>query len=204
MGACNSETLIKGEMIMDEQELTLEEIKEQTKKVLDELLEVAKLKPGQILVVGCSSSEVGSFKIGSHSSAEIGEAICSVLYSELKAKGIYLAAQCCEHLNRSIIIEEAAAERYSYEPVNVVPQLKAGGSFATAAYGIFESPVAVEHIKAHAGIDIGDTLIGMHLRDVAVPVRIATKEIGHAHVVCARTRLKFVGGERAHYDLDKA
>ena len=188
--------------IMEANEISLDEIREQTKEVLNELLETAKLKPGQILVVGCSSSEVGSFKIGSHSSAEIGQTICSALYEELKSRGIYLAAQCCEHLNRAIIIEEAAAERYGYEPVNVVPQLKAGGSFATAAYGLFESPVAVEHIKAHAGIDIGDTLIGMHLRDVAVPVRIETKQIGCAHVVCARTRLKFIGGERAHYDHD--
>ncbi len=189
---------------MEDKDITLEEIKEQTREVLLELLETAKLKKGQILVVGCSSSEVGSYKIGSHSSAEIGEAICSTLYKELKDRGIYLAAQCCEHLNRAVIIEAEAAERYGYEPVNVVPQLKAGGSFATAAYGLFAEPAAVEHIKAHAGIDIGDTLIGMHLRDVAVPVRIATKEIGAAHVVCARTRLKFIGGERAHYDHDKA
>ena len=189
---------------MEEQELSLEEIKAQAKAVLEELLEAAKLKAGQILVVGCSSSEVGSFKIGSHSSAEIGEAICNTLYEETHKRGIYLAAQCCEHLNRAIIMEAEAADRYGYEAVNVVPQLKAGGSFATAAYGLFKEPVAVEHIKAHAGIDIGDTLIGMHLRDVAVPVRIATREIGAAHVVCARTRLKFIGGERAHYDHDKA
>ena len=189
---------------MEERELSLDEIREQTKAVLTELMEVAGLKAGQILVAGCSSSEVGSFKIGSHSSAEIGEVICGTLYEELHKRGIYLAAQCCEHLNRAIIIEAEAAERYGYDAVNVVPQLKAGGSFATAAYGIFKEPVAVEHIKAHAGIDIGDTLIGMHLRDVAVPVRIATKEIGAAHVVCARTRLKFIGGERAHYDHEKA
>lgn len=188
---------------MEENEISLEEIKEQTREVLHELLDAAKLKKGQILVVGCSSSEIGSYKIGSHSSAEIGQAVCSTLYEELKPLGIYLAAQCCEHLNRAIIMEEEAAERYGYDAVNVVPQLKAGGSFATAAYGLFESPVAVEHIKAHAGIDIGDTLIGMHLRDVAVPVRIAAKEIGCAHVVCARTRLKFIGGERAHYDHDR-
>lgn len=181
-------------------ELSLDEIRQQTADVLHELLEAAKLKAGQILVVGCSSSEIGSFKIGSHSSAEIGQAVCETLYRELKPMGIYLATQCCEHLNRAIIIEAEAAERYGLEPVNVVPQLKAGGSFSTAAYGLFESPVAVEHIRAHAGIDIGDTLIGMHLRDVAVPVRIKTKQIGAAHVVCARTRLKFIGGERAHYD----
>lgn len=178
----------------------LDTIKLQTKQAAGELLKVAKLKPGQILVAGCSSSEVGSFRIGSHSSQEIGAAIFEALQEELTPQGIYLAAQCCEHLNRAIILEAEAAERYGYEPVNVVPRLKAGGSFATAAYAGLCHPVAVEHIKAHAGIDIGDTLIGMHLRDVAVPVRIGIKEIGAAHVVCARTRLKYIGGERAGYD----
>ena len=180
--------------------IELEDIKNQVKQVLGELLEVARLKPGQILVVGCSSSEIDSFKIGSHSNGDIGMAVFSALNEELKPLGIFLAAQCCEHLNRALILEEEAAEHSGYETVNVVPQLKAGGSFATAAYAVLEHPVAVEHIKAHAGIDIGDTLIGMHLRDVAVPVRIQTKEIGSAHVVCARTRPKFIGGVRAHYD----
>lgn len=180
--------------------IELEDIKSQVKHVLEELLETAGIRPGQILVVGCSSSEIDSFKIGSHSSADIGMAVYTVLYQELKDRGIYLAAQCCEHLNRALILEAEAAEKYGYEPVNVVPQLKAGGSFATAAYATLEHPVAVEHIKAHAGIDIGDTLIGMHLKDVAVPVRIQTKEVGSAHVVCARTRPKFVGGIRARYD----
>lgn len=178
----------------------LEEIKEQTREIVTELLETARMEPEQILVVGCSSSEIASYRIGSHSSEEIGQAVFDVIYEETSARGIYLAAQCCEHLNRALILESAAAKLYGYEPVNVVPQLKAGGSFATAAYAGLNHPVAVEHIRAHAGIDIGDTLIGMHLRDVAVPVRIATKEIGSAHVVCARTRLKFIGGVRAHYD----
>ena len=180
--------------------IELEDLKAQARQVLEELMEVGRLKPGQILVVGCSSSEIDSFKIGSHSSAEIGMAVYTALYQELKPKGIYLAAQCCEHLNRALILEAEAAQAYGYEPVNVVPQLKAGGSFATAAYATLEHPVAVEHIKAHAGIDIGDTLIGMHMKDVAVPVRIKTKEIGSAHVVCARTRPKFIGGIRARYD----
>ena len=177
----------------------IDEIKRQTKEVLLQLLEVANLKEGNLLVVGCSSSEIGSFRIGSHSSEEIGRAVFEVLQEELTGRGIYLAAQCCEHLNRALILEAEAAEKYGYEPVNVVPQLKAGGSFATAAYAGFKAPVAVEQIRAHAGIDIGDTLIGMHLRPVAVPVRIATSSIGGAHVVCARTRLKFIGGERARY-----
>ena len=179
--------------------IELEDLKAQARQVLEELMEAARLKPGQILVVGCSSSEIDSFKIGSHSSAEIGMAVYTALYQELKPKGIYLAAQCCEHLNRALVLEKEAAERYGYEMVNVVPALKAGGSFATAVYAGMRCPVAVERIQAHAGIDIGDTLIGMHLRAVAVPVRISVKEIGGAHVVCARTRLKYIGGERAKY-----
>ena len=121
------------------------------------------------------------------------------LYAVTKSQGLYLAAQCCEHLNRALIVEEEAAEKYGLEMVNVVPQLKAGGSFATAAYAGFEHPTAVERIQAHAGIDIGDTFIGMHLRPVAVPVRTSIRAIGGAHVTCARTRLKYIGGERAHY-----
>lgn len=175
------------------------DIKIQTKEVLTQLLEVANLKEGNILVVGCSSSEVGNFKIGSHSSEEIGKAIFETLHEELTKKGIYLATQCCEHLNRALIMEAEAAAKYGYEPVNVRPQLKAGGSFSTAAFAGFKEAVAVEHIQAHAGIDIGDTLIGMHLRPVAVPVRTKTDKIGAAHVVCARTRLKYIGGERAMY-----
>ena len=181
----------------------LEEIKEQTREIVTELLETARMEPEQILVVGCSSSEIASYRIGSHSSEEIGQAVFDVIYEETSARGIYLAAQCCEHLNRALILESAAAKLYGYGPVNVVPQLKAGGSFATAAYKGFEHPVAVEHIRAHAGIDIGDTFIGMHLRSVAVPVRTARKEIGGAHVTCARTRLKFIGGSRACYDTGK-
>ena len=151
-------------------------------------------------MVGCSSSEIGSEKIGTHSSAEVGKAVFEGIKAELDKKGIFLVAQCCEHLNRALILERAAAEKYGYEEVNVVPQLKAGGSFATAAYAGFRDPVAVEKIRAHAGMDIGDTLIGMHLKRVAVPVRISHRTIGAARVVCARTRRKFVGGERAHYD----
>ena len=124
--------------------------------------------------------------------AEIG-ALC-------REKGVYLAAQCCEHLNRALILEEECALKYGYEPVCVVPQPKAGGSFATAAWKHFTSPVAVEHIRAHAGLDIGGTLIGMHLRDVAVPVRLSQKTVGEAILLCARTRPKFIGGSRAHYE----
>lgn len=177
-----------------------EELKREVVTVLDELLSVAKLRKGDILVVGCSSSEVASQKIGTFSSEEIGAAIFSALYEKLKSEGIYLACQCCEHLNRALIIEQEAADYYRIPTVNVVPQLKAGGSFATAAYKGFEHPVAVENICANAGIDIGDTLIGMHLKSVAVPVRTQQNTIGGAHVVCARTRAKFIGGCRAVYD----
>ena len=167
-----------------------------------ELIDIANPLPGQILVVGCSTSEVGGAGIGTFSSPELAEAVFEGIYKATEEADLYLAAQCCEHLNRAIILEEIAAEKYGYEPVNVVPQPKAGGSFATAAYKAFNHPVAVEHIKAHLGMDIGDTLIGMHLKDVAVPVRIATKQIGDAHLVCARTRAKFIGGERAVYDKE--
>lgn len=165
-----------------------------------EILEIAHLQKGALFVVGCSTSEVLGDQIGTASSPEAARAVFSGIYKAVKERGVYLAAQCCEHLNRALILEEEAAARYGYDEVNVVPQPKAGGSFATAAYQAFACPVAVEHIKAHAGMDIGDTLIGMHLKDVAVPVRINTRQIGQAHVVCARTRAKFIGGCRAVYD----
>ena len=177
----------------------LEEIREQTDQAVSELLNAAGMKEGEILVVGCSSSEVGAHRIGSWSSAEIGKIIFETIYRRTQEKGLYLAAQCCEHLNRALIVEEDAALKYGLEMVNVVPQLKAGGSFATAAYAGFHTPAAVERIQAHAGIDIGDTFIGMHLRPVAVPVRLSISQIGGAHVTCARTRLKYIGGERAVY-----
>lgn len=175
-------------------------IGEEAYRAAKELLEAAKLEEEQLFVVGCSTSEVGGVTIGTFSSPELAEVVFGGIYQATQEAGVYLAAQCCEHLNRALILEKEAAERYGYEIVNVVPQPKAGGSFATAAFKNFDCPVAVEHIKAHAGMDIGDTLIGMHLRDVAVPVRIRTKEIGDAHVVCARTRPKYIGGGRALYD----
>ena len=181
-------------------EKELKEIEQQAYTATKELLEVAKLQKGQLLVVGCSSSEVSGAKIGTYSSPEVAERVFTGIYQAVQEADIYLAAQCCEHLNRALILEAEAADRYGYEQVNVVPQPTAGGSFATNAYKYFQHPVAVEHIKAHAGMDIGDTLIGMHLKDVAVPVRIGTKQIGEAHLVCARTRAKFIGGERAVYD----
>ena len=178
----------------------LEEIQAQARQAAAELLAAAELAPGSILVTGCSSSEITGGRIGKASSVETAQAVFQGIYPLLLEKGVYLAAQCCEHLNRALIVETACAEQYGYEPVCVRPQPKAGGSFATAAWEAFAHPVAVEHIRAHAGLDIGGTLIGMHLRDVAVPVRIRTREIGDAHVVCARTRPKFIGGGRAAYD----
>lgn len=165
-----------------------------------ELIEISKLEIGDILVVGCSTSEVSGEKIGSASKPELAEDVFCGIWDATKEAGVYLAAQCCEHLNRAIIIEKAAAKARNIDIVNVVPQPKAGGSFATKAYAHFDAPVAVEHIKAEAGMDIGDTLIGMHLKDVAVPVRLSVNRIGEAHLVCARTRAKYIGGERAHYD----
>ncbi len=165
-----------------------------------ELIEQAKLEKEDILVVGCSTSEIFGSRIGSDSKPELAESVFKGIYQAVNERGIYLAAQCCEHLNRALIIEKKAARQYGYDVVNVVPQPKAGGSFATMTYKYMESPVAVEHIKADAGMDIGDTLIGMHLKDVAVPLRLSINTIGEAHLVCARVRPKFIGGIRANYD----
>lgn len=165
-----------------------------------EIVEIGKLKKGQILVVGCSTSEITGNKIGTQSVPEVAESVCKAIKDVLDDKGIYLAAQCCEHLNRAIIIERELADRLGIDTVNVVPQPKAGGSFATAAYKLFSDPVAVENIRADAGLDIGQTLIGMHLKPVAVPVRLSVKAIGDAILTAARTRAKFIGGQRAVYD----
>ncbi|MCR5742589.1 MAG: TIGR01440 family protein [Lachnospiraceae bacterium] len=175
-------------------------IREDAYLLAKELIEVARLKAGNVLVVGCSTSEVCGEKIGTASKPEVAENLFLGIKQAADEAGVYIAAQCCEHLNRALIIEEELAEKKGYDTVNVVPQPKAGGSLATMAYKYAKHPVAVEHIKADAGIDIGDTLIGMHLRDVAVPVRLSTDRLGEAHVVCARTRAKYIGGERAHYD----
>lgn len=176
----------------------LDLIREQAEEAAEELCIKAGLVSGQIVVVGCSSSEIAGKNLGSFSNPEIGKAVFDGIYGVLKPKGIYLAAQCCEHLNRAIITERAAA--CGFDIVNVVPQIKAGGAFATAAYNGFESPVALESIKADAGLDIGGTLIGMHMKSVAVPMRLEIKKIGEAPVNSARTRPKFIGGVRAVYD----
>ena len=176
----------------------VEQIRTVAKNAAQELIEKAHLTAGKIVVVGCSTSSTLGNDIGSHSVPEVGKAIFEGLSSVFKPLGIYIAAQCCEHLNRAIIIENAAVP--FAEIVNVVPQPKAGGSFATACYQAFEHPVAIEHIKADAGLDIGGTLIGMHLKEVAVPLHMMQTHVGKAILLAARTRPKFIGGERAHYD----
>jgi len=170
---------------------------------LQELLDAARLLPGHLVVIGCSTSEVAGQRIGSDSNLTIAQALYATWQPLLAARGLFLAAQCCEHLNRALILEQEAAERYGLEPVNVIPFPKAGGSFATAAYAGCAHPVAVEAVRAHAGLDVGQTLIGMHLRPVAVPVRVSVDHIGQARITCARTRPKYIGGERAHYALEE-
>ena len=173
-------------------------LKEQVVKTVNEIIEKAKLKKGNILVVGCSTSEILGSKIGTNSAPEIAKIVFDGIYKTAKEKGVSLAFQCCEHLNRAIVIERSCAK--NLEEVNVIPQPKAGGSMATQAYLVFDDPVVVEDIKADAGLDIGLTLIGMHLKKVAVPVRLENNKIGEALVVGARTRPKFIGGIRASYN----
>ena len=174
-------------------------IREEAYAAAKELIAAAALEEGSLLVVGCSTSEISGERIGSASRPELAEDVFNGIWDAARESGVHLAAQCCEHLNRALIIEKTVARERGYEIVSVVPWPKAGGSFATMAYRYFSSPVAVEHVKAEAGMDIGDTLIGMHLKDVAVPVRLSVSSIGNAHLVCARTRPKYIGGERAHY-----
>lgn len=178
-----------------------EQLAAQARSAMTELCDIAKIQPGQIVVVGCSTSEIVGAKIGTDSNVEVAEVVFQALYDVLNERGAYMAAQCCEHLNRAIIVERAAVP--NAEIVNVVPQPKAGGSMATTAYRRFHDPVAVEEIRADAGLDIGGTLIGMHLKRVAVPVRLSTKQIGEALLLAARTRPKFIGGVRAIYNQEQ-
>lgn len=173
---------------------------EQATAVMRELGEKAKLKAGDIVVVGCSTSEIIGSKIGTNSSPDVAGIVFSGIYDYANKMGWQLAFQCCEHLNRAIVVEKSAV--LNAEIVNVVPQPKAGGSMATQAYKHFKNPVVVEEIKADAGIDIGFTLIGMHLKKVAVPLRLENNKIGEATILAARTRPKFIGGSRAAYNDD--
>ena len=174
------------------------EIYNRAKQAAEEIIAAAGLKKGDILVVGCSSSEVAGGVIGHNSSLETAEQVFGGIYEATQKNGVYLAAQCCEHLNRAICVEREAVP--NAETVCVVPQPKAGGSFATTAYRTFKDPVMLEEIRADAGLDIGGTLIGMHLKRVAVPVRLSLDHIGSAILLAARTRPKFIGGERAKYE----
>lgn len=184
----------KGEEDMEYQKITND-----TRQALQELLEAARLKPGTILVLGCSTSEVAGQKIGTGSSLEVAEAISDAILPLVEQENIFLAVQCCEHLNRALVVERACAQQYNLEEVTVYPVQGAGGSMAHLAMQRFDDPVLVERIQGHAGMDIGDTFIGMHLKPVAVPVRGSVKEIGAAHLTMARTRPKLIGGERAKY-----
>ncbi len=177
-----------------------EQITNDIRNIVIDILEQSKLKKGDIFVVGCSTSTVFGENYGSSSSMEAARALFEGIYPELTERGIYIAVQCCEHLNRAIIIPQEAAEKSGLDIVNVVPQPKAGGSFATIAYEKITRPVAVEHIRADAGMDIGGVMIGMHLREVAVPLNLKNNMIGKAHITAARTRPKFIGGERAQYN----
>lgn len=174
-------------------------IREECTAALKELCEVAGLKPGDILVIGCSTSEVAGSKIGTNSSEDIAKELYDAIAYVSVSNRIYPAFQCCEHLNRAIVIERECMP-IGTDEVNVVPQKKAGGSLATYAYNRLRDPVIIEEIKATAGIDIGSTLIGMHLKKVAVPVRLSISKIGEASITCARTRPKFIGGQRAIYN----
>lgn len=178
--------------------MNLHLIEQQAAQATSELVEQAGLAAGSIFVVGCSSSEVIGEQIGQCSSVEAAQAVYNGIISVLQPKGIYLAAQCCEHLNRAIVLPMAAVKPWQ-QPVCVMPQPKAGGSFATIAWQQLEQAVVLEQVQADAGLDIGGTLIGMHLKAVAVPVRLQTKQIGQALLIAARTRPKYIGGPRAVY-----
>ena len=176
-----------------------EEIRSQAADAMTELLSLASPKKGSLVVIGCSSSEIVGAHIGKGSTPDVAKAVLEGVMPVLEEHGLYLAAQCCEHLNRALILEREAMEKFGYDQVCVRPRPKAGGSFATAAYEYMKDPVAVEHVRAAAGLDIGCTLIGMHLRDVAIPLRLNVKTIGKAQLSAARTRPKLIGGVRAEY-----
>lgn len=178
----------------------MSEIKQQLEKAFDELLEQSTYEDGDILVVGCSTSEVLGEKIGTSGSLETANEIFKTLKDKCDEKNLFLACQCCEHLNRALVVEKSLAKRDFLTIVCAVPHEHAGGSFATSAYRGFENPVLVEEISADLGIDIGNTLIGMHLKRVAVPVRTSVKKIGSANVTFAKVRPKYIGGERAKYN----
>ena len=174
------------------------EIKKNCELIAKEFIEKAKLCKGDVVILGCSTSEIIGSKIGTDSNPDVAKEVFNGFYNVFKKNGIYLAVQCCEHLNRAVVVNKSAVP--FTERVNVVPQKKAGGSLATVAYQTIPDAIVVEEIKADAGIDVGDTFIGMHLKKVAVPLRLSVNTLGEAHVTFARTRPKFIGGARAVYD----
>lgn len=178
----------------------MNDIYNQAKNAASELIEKAGLKSGDLVVIGCSTSEVLGERIGTAGNLETADEILKGITDVFYPAGVKIAAQCCEHLNRALVIENEEAVKYNYEQVCAVPHEHAGGSFATAAYRFFKSPVLVEEIKADAGLDIGRTMIGMHLKRVAVPLRLDSDTIGSAHIDGAKTRPKYIGGERARYE----
>ncbi len=179
-------------------DLTL--IEQQAKTVVSEVQTLAGLRQGHVLVIGCSTSEVLGKHIGKAGSEEVAKALYRAIREVQQQHGFALAFQCCEHLNRALVVERSTMERLGLEEVTVVPVPSAGGSMAAYAYAQMNEPVVVEHIRADAGIDIGDTFIGMHLKHVAVPIRPSLRQIGDAHVTAARTRPKLIGGARAVYE----
>lgn len=181
--------------------ITTEQVSAQAEQAVTALLQENRphFNPVKLLVIGGSSSEIAGGTIGHNSTYEYGEAVVEAVLKVCREAGVAPAFQCCEHLNRALIMERETAERYGYEIVWVVPRIKAGGSLATAAWKRFNDPVAVMSVRADAGLDIGQTLIGMHLRRVAVPVRLSISRVGEARITAARTRPLLVGGERARY-----
>ncbi|MFC7786684.1 TIGR01440 family protein [Rossellomorea sp. GCM10028870] len=180
--------------------MEITQLKEELQTILGDFSEQVHMKKGQVFVVGCSTSEVMGERIGTSGTIEVAEMIYAELKGWADSIGVSLAFQCCEHLNRALVLERDAAERKGLEEVTVIPVRKAGGAMATQAYHSFEDPVMVEHIQGDAGIDIGDTFIGMHLKHVAVPIRVSQKSLGEAHVTLAKTRPKLIGGIRAVYE----
>lgn len=178
---------------------SIESISSDVEKIMRELVETGHLRSGHLVVVGASTSEVVGRRIGTSGAEEIAQRIFAGLEKVRSETGFQLAFQCCEHLNRALVVERSVAEWYRLEEVRAVPVAKAGGSMAAYAYRQLQAPCLVESIAAHAGIDIGETMIGMHLRHVAVPFRPSLRYIGEARVTMATTRPKLIGGERAVY-----
>jgi len=184
-----------GERIME-----YERIEQDMKAIVDEWVKSDYLRDGELFIVGCSTSEVAGKRIGTAGSEQIAEKIFNGLKSLQDKTGVQPVFQCCEHLNRALVMERELAHRYMLEEVSVVPVPTAGGSMASYAFKHMQDPVVVESIQAHAGMDIGETLIGMHLKHVAVPFRLEHRAVGNARVTAARTRPKLIGGKRASYE----